>query len=1539
MLVSSTLVLADDITCSLNQIASDGEEFRGIGGSSDSNVIAVGHGTPASFYHYDGSSWTKHADSSDKQLHDVSVLSTNLAYAVGHDGRIMQYDGTNWTNFSSPTTEYITSLWALSDSDIWIAGKENTLYQWDGTNWTDMSVGALANIDSTEELSDIWGDSSSVFTVEKDGDLYRQTKSSDSWDKFTACNTAYDMEAKSLWSDGSGNVYIAGKDKGPNPDEASVFLYNEGSNSCTKVFSTSTGDKFEGIYGSGSVVYAAGKKGLVANNSSGSWVESTQGSSDYKAVWVSDSDTAYTSGKNGYVLSCSGVDSPSIDPPVESCAISQIASDGEEFRGIGGSSDSNVIAVGHGKPASFYHYDGSSWTKHADSSDKQLHDVSVVSTSLAYAVAHDGRIMQYDGTNWSIFASPSTKYLTSVWAESSSDIWIVGKENTLYHWDGATWTDMSGAGQANVDSGQELSSSWAGSTRFYALEKDGDLYRYTQNSGTWDKFGACNTDFNLEAKALWSDGAGNVYIAGKDKDSNEASVWFYDENSNSCSNVFSTSTQDKFEGLYGSDSVVYAAGKKGLIATNSSGTWVESTQASVDLKAVWVSDSGKAYFAGKTGFATDCSAGSSPPSSSCRTIPSDYALYSASSINLTQKIKVNGQTISSGSYSPEAAIDKNGNVTTNANLTLPALDPATFPTNSETHDEISSSDITINETSEAYYDDIKLTTKNTTVTFTGGGTLHIDKLETQKEGSIINFASGTYYINELKVKKEDSVINITSEPVIIHIGTKFEIEKQNVDVNKNGDIDDFIVYLHSGSKFKAKKENLDFTGIIYGPDASEVKFEKKGVNFHGFIAIGGGEIKVMQENFSLTYTDDDIAAVNALGSCDSAFDHFELSYAANGLTCLPSSITLKACRNTDCSALYTEDINVTLDPATGWVSNPVTISSGTASLDLQHTTAEDVIVDITASSITPTGVLQCFAGSDADATCTLNFAEAGFVFDIPTQTACKPSVDVTIAAVKKSNITDQCVGALTGTQSVNFWSTYSSPITGTKAVSISGTAIDTSSPGTSVDLDFDLYGEATFTVQYDDAGQVQIDAEHTTASDLVLTGNDQFVSTPVMLTVYTDDNNYECVSGDASCSRFKKAGERFNLNVNAACWEDDADTDFSDNPVTPNFELNSIAVIPSLVAPSGGSNGSLDVASFNFSTSDNGNHVISQAISEVGVFTFGLSPPSYFGETLTTVSSDNIGRFYPDHFEVSSQLDGDFGYNSCGTFTYSGQNFSYTTNPQLTITAYNAANTAAVTQNYRGDFIKLVASNFALTGPTTDAVQLGTDNTNLVQLDWTAAVAPLTDNSNGSVTFTSGNDTYKYEHVANSRIAPFTNAADLVFSQIKDSDDVLTQGLPISLRSSGEPIRFGRLTINNAHGSELLPLPVTIQAEFFNGANWQQNTADQCTVLNKVTHLEFTNNETSGGSFTSTMNIGAGTTTPTLSNNNPMVSGDSIITFSAPGENNQGYVDIQSQLAANYDWLLGDFDNDGGYDDEASSRASFGLFKGTDNIIFRLETY
>jgi len=572
--------------------------------------------------------------------------------------------------------------------------------------------------------------------------------------------------------------------------------------------------------------------------------------------------------------------------------------------------------------------------------------------------------------------------------------------------------------------------------------------------------------------------------------------------------------------------------------------------------------------------------------------------------------------------------------------------------------------------------------------------------------------------------------------------------------------------------------------------------------------------------------------------------------------------------------------------------------------------------------------LSFFLSELAFASCTNE--EAGFVFDVPTLTACKASADVTIRAVKQGDNTTQCVSALTGNKTLSFYSEYDIPASGQNKVNINGADIATDSAGTNIDLTFDINGEAQFTTQYDDAGRLNLTATYDDGNGLSMTGTDTFVSTPVTIISYSDDNNANCASQNANCSTFKKAGESFELKVKAACWTHDGDTDYTDNPETPNFILASIGINNTVLAPVTGVNGQLKETSLNINAADQGIHTLQQTISEVGVFEFDLTLPTYLGETLTSTESPAIGRFTPDHFSTTTANNGNFSSACTGSgFSYSGQRFSYQTNPQLTITANNTED--ETTQNYRGDFAKLNDTDFIIATPLTDTNQLGADNTTLVGLEWQAAAATLIDNNNGTLTFTFGNDNYTYRHEANSQIAPFNNAVDLTFTRVRDSDNISANTTPHTLQPAGEAIRFGRIALDSAHGSELAALTIGLRTEFFNGSDWLPNTQDQCTSLSLTNQLRL---RTDGGSFqagTSTMIIQSGSTTAALVN--PLISGNGALTLSPPGEDNQGYVDIRSNIGTTHPWLL-DLNNG-----EAQSRASFGLFRGSDNIIFRRELY
>jgi MSHA biogenesis protein MshQ len=67
--------------------------------------------------------------------------------------------------------------------------------------------------------------------------------------------------------------------------------------------------------------------------------------------------------------------------------------------------------------------------------------------------------------------------------------------------------------------------------------------------------------------------------------------------------------------------------------------------------------------------------------------------------------------------------------------------------------------------------------------------------------------------------------------------------------------------------------------------------------------------------------------------------------------------------------------------------------------------------------------------------------------------------------------------------------------------------------------------------------------------------------------------------------------------------------------------------------------------------------------------------------------------------------------------------------------------------------------------------------------------------------------------------------------------------------------------------------------------------------------------------------------------------GGKPLPFLSPGEDSKGHIDVQTNIASRYPWLLGPNGNPTIFNSEAKARVSFGLFKGSDHIVFRREFY
>lgn len=482
-------------------------------------------------------------------------------------------------------------------------------------------------------------------------------------------------------------------------------------------------------------------------------------------------------------------------------------------------------------------------------------------------------------------------------------------------------------------------------------------------------------------------------------------------------------------------------------------------------------------------------------------------------------------------------------------------------------------------------------------------------------------------------------------------------------------------------------------------------------------------------NFYLTFTgstggsnnihelDDLQVCATRMDPVGQQIDHYEFVHAGNALTCNPLSVEVRACLNADCSLRHTDPVSVTLSPS-GWEGGSSrTFSGGTLVDNLRVTTAQTVTLGVSNSSPPLKALSQtlCKVGAAPLSTnCSVAFADSGFIFDVPTLLARKEQTGIALQAVRKDNATQRCVPAFgPATRTLQFSSGHVDPGSGSMRPWINDTEI-LASP-TALPLVFDNQATAWLKVRYDDAGLMQLNARFDGTgleSGLVMTGTDQFVSMPYGLHMFIPEQDSACSTatvGNDDCAALRVKGQRvaagddFPLSIRAVAWQADGEAltaaALSDNEATPNFELASIGLTGTLVAPTpaeGGVAGSFYrhnadgsrtvLASYDHVRGASTDLTVSQG--EVGIFQLTATPVagSYHGQTVGGGTSALIGRFTPAYLGVTSSAS---LAPACGAFSYQGQLIGFAGGqPQIAVTGFNRQ--GAVTRNYdRGAFWRL----------------------------------------------------------------------------------------------------------------------------------------------------------------------------------------------------------------------------------------------------------
>ncbi|RQM64197.1 DUF6701 domain-containing protein [Aeromonas enteropelogenes] len=675
----------------------------------------------------------------------------------------------------------------------------------------------------------------------------------------------------------------------------------------------------------------------------------------------------------------------------------------------------------------------------------------------------------------------------------------------------------------------------------------------------------------------------------------------------------------------------------------------------------------------------------------------------------------------------------------------------------------------------------------------------------------VRLAAGDYWIEELWMDSDTSIV--LDGPVRLFVKS-LVMDSANLinspGVNRRGDINQLLLVSYG----QVVMDNLDtISGLLYQIEGSSLYMGSNSY-WHG---------RVSSASVVMGYH----SVIDSSGyECESVQqgpDHYELYYPSLSLTCEGASIQLLACQNNNCSQRYVNGAQVTLSPASGWSSNPVTIgASGLAALTLSRLTSGNVTLGLTSSA--PSAPLRCYRDGVLDNNCSMSFTDAALRFDFSTFYA-GDTASTTIRAIRSNDAgaTRVCVPLLTGNQTLQFGhAKLVSEPTSSSVPSINDSAL---TPTGSVNVLFDGNGVGQLALKYPDAGVLRLDAtfqKSDTTGTLTLTGSDTVAVIPSAI-VLQGEGQSACDGSDdakfAECSVYKKAGEEYDLLSRAVNRQGE---------LTPGFAASNLTLEWGVVAPQAGQRGVLTPASITLSA---GQGRTPASWSEVGVLQAGVSNfipyPGYQTESpqleVPLRWSSPIGRFVPWDFNL---VRGDI-IPACGEFSYMGQPFGV----KLEIMARNKA--GDLTQNYKDAFAK--GSAYLTTANDRDGHSLSTRLRNLPSLPWENGLAKL-DEVSAFLRLSETQPDGPYQSLLfglymHDHDGDHTLIADPDFNEVVQGACSSGQCNARLIDTAAMTAYFGRVSAGTEAGLASAPLAIVQQMQYYQAGNWRLNTQDQCTAL------------------------------------------------------------------------------------------------------------
>ena len=443
------------ITAATNATTNMNDQIQSpIGGSGPNDIWAssnlvystgsIGTGV---VLHWDGTNWTPvvlpYGDYPPSGAGNFWASSPTDAYLTADIGGLLHWDGCTWSGTAATGPYSFVTVWGSGPNDVWASGMNNSggnaqMAHFDGTTWTTQDTGVVLGVTA------IWGSGpTDVFAVGEDptyttvGAIIHYDGTG--WTQMTVpaptgIVVTNPAALEAVWGSGPTDVWAFGSNEIGLGDIAIIVHYDGTAwtlRNDLPLYIWGVESANYGIYSAwGSAandVWAVGGNGEILHYDGTAWSYWNDGVDNTYAVegiWGSDSrsDVWAVETNDYYALRLNHFDGNAWAPVVNLVAVPNTSYPTYYGHGVGGSSSSDVWAVGG----------------------------EVTETSSSGQSSH-GWALHYDGGVWGDYTSAlpaavplngtnHSPQLGAVSGHAATDAWAVGEASTTLQWNGTSWT-------------------------------------------------------------------------------------------------------------------------------------------------------------------------------------------------------------------------------------------------------------------------------------------------------------------------------------------------------------------------------------------------------------------------------------------------------------------------------------------------------------------------------------------------------------------------------------------------------------------------------------------------------------------------------------------------------------------------------------------------------------------------------------------------------------------------------------------------------------------------------------------------------------------------------------------------------------------------------------------------------------------------------------------------------------------------------------------------------------------------------------------